>query len=251
VSRRRHKNSTPPAPETPPPIVNLADLKDADGRLRDWDLPVEEKKKSHVGLYASLGFVAVLCAAAYFGFRLGDVKPEFPPNLTPDSSIVSPIVPKEVTQLPNAAAPTSNTQQQFTPRRVAGQTVLGKIIAPLDDSKWALAELPATGERIEVDRAGVYGRAKNFTEACIGAPDGTLSLRAAVRGRDQSTAPIRSYVTNGEICANVFDEPYMELDVSGELLGAQFGLQQGVPYIALKRIKQVTMPLLEVAKRPK
>jgi hypothetical protein len=174
-------------------------------------------------------------------------------DLEPDKTVVQPqnastsrvtVEPKVVSALPGAEVQRdANSNKPLLP---PGQ-VVGRLTAPPEEGKWALSEFPTGGERIELDPSGIYARAKNFTEACIGRPDAAVPLKVAARARENPTS-VRFYLSSGEICATIFDEPLFEFAIENSFRAVQFGLQQGSPFVAMKQIKAPTVALSDVSK---
>lgn len=244
----RKKNSDQNRAQQFPPTSDVGDIgaeSDANDRVRHWDLPIGPGRRESSDLLVSLVSVCILAAAAYAGWRLRD--------LEPDKTIVQPqgapmnritVEPKVVSALPGAEVQRdANSNKPLLP---SGQ-VVGRLIAPPEEGKWSLSEFPTGGERIELDPSGIYARAKNFTEACIGRPDASIPLKVAARARENPTS-VRFYLSSGEICATIFDEPLFEFAIENSFRAVQFGLQQGSPFVAMKQIKSPTVALSDVSK---
>jgi hypothetical protein len=244
------KNKTDPhrAEQFPPTSPSNAEPieSDANERVRHWDLPISPARRESNDLAISLVSLAILALAGYVGWRLIETVPE-PISDLPKNGLGTKVTvdPKVVSALPGSENKRSASDASKSISTV-GQ-VIGKLVAPPDEEKWVLSEFPTGGERIELDSSGVYARAKNFTEACIGRPDATVTLKVAARARDNPVAA-RSYLNSGEICATIFDEPLFEFAVTNGFRAVQFGLQQGSPFVAMKQIKVPTVPLNDVSK---
>jgi hypothetical protein len=246
---RKNKTDQNRAEQYPPTSPSNAEPMESDAgdRVRHWDLPIGPARRESNDLAISLVSLAILAIAGYLGWRLIESAPERPAETSKAGAggTKATVDPKVVSALPGSELrrDAAEASKALSP---AGQ-VIGKLIAPPDDDKWVLSEFPTGGERIELDASGVYARAKNFTEACIGRPDAAVTLKAATRARDTPIA-VRSYLNSGEICATIFDEPLFEFAVANGFRAVQFGLQQGSPFVAMKQIKAPTVPLNDVSK---
>jgi hypothetical protein len=235
--RRTHHLVTPSdAPSDQPSILTTES--DAGDRVRDWDLPVSTYKRKNNNVLAALGFLAIIAIAGItIWYFLRHLQPAIAtPAVAAGSSETS--LPKEVDTLPGGVTPNgSNTEPQPTLPR--NSRVVARLVAPSNNEKWSLSEYPASGDRVELDPSGAYAFVKNFTETCVRAPPGQ-ELGIGVRARESSVS-VRTNVTTTEVCAMIFDEPLYEIKLpSGELRAVQFGLQQGTPFVAVKRIKTLT-----------
>jgi hypothetical protein len=246
----RKKNSDQNRAQQFPPTSDVGDLgaeSDANDRVRHWDLPIGPGRRESSDLFVSLVSLGILAAAAYAGWHLRDLEPDktvVQPQRPPANRVT--VEPKVVSALPGAEVQRdANSNRPLLP---PGQ-VVGKLSAPPEEGKWSLSEFPTGGERIELDASGIYARAKNFTEACIGRPDASIPLKVAARARENPTN-VRFYLSSGEICATIFDEPLFEFAVENSFRAVQFGLQQGSPFVAMKQIKSPTVALSDVSKAP-
>ncbi len=221
---------------------------DANDRVRHWDLPIGPGRRESSDLLISLVSIAILGAAAYAGWRLRDLEPD-KAAISPRGSVTTQVTvePKIVSTLPGAEGQREAGVNK--PQLPSGQ-VVGKLLAPTDEGKWSLSEFPTGGERIELDPTGIYARAKNFTEACIGRPDAAIPLKIAARARETAAnaTNVRFYLSSGEICSTIFDEPLFEFAVENGFRAVQFGLQQGSPFVAMKQIKAPSVALSDVSK---
>ncbi len=244
----RKKNSEQNRAQQFPPTSAVDEVQtesDAEDRVRHWDLPIGPGRRESSDLVISLVSLAILAAAAYAGWKLKELEPDksFIPSVGSASPKVT-VEPKVVSALPGGEATRdANTNKPLLP---PGQ-VVGKLVAPPEEGKWSLSEFPTGGERIELDGSGIYARAKNFTEACIGRPDAAIPLKIAARARENPTS-IRFYLSSGEICSTIFDEPLFEFAIDGGFRAVQFGLQQGSPFVAMKQIKVPSVVLSDVSR---
>ncbi len=249
MTRRKHKSINPELPQQESPTqTRFAPLPESDAgdRVRDWELPITPDLRRKGNLIASLIFLGIIGVMLALGWRLWLSIPETTPDKEQPGIFVPSSQPKEVFDLPGSRVNGNATDKETPASRPVEAKTITRLNAPELDGKWALAEFPTTGDRVEIDPSGIYAYAKNFTEACV-RPPANLAFKAAARARE-SALSVRSFMTNGEACATIFDEPLIEIQFGAELRAVQFGLQQGLPFVAVKRIKQSSVPLIELAK---
>jgi hypothetical protein len=246
TSRRRQRFTSAEQTDSGAPSL-ISTESDANDRVRDWELPTNASRGTSRNILISLTFLSIIGLAGFLiWYMFQHMEPLAKSQLPQEKDAMgrSVIVPKVVDALPgdkpgNPAAADSSRSDVPVAR------IVSRLDAPPDETKWALSEFPTTGDRVEVDPTGIESYARNFTEGCIRPPEGA-KVMIGVRGRE-SFLTVRSFVGDGEACATIFDEPFFEMKLAnGEHRGVQFGLQQGAPYIAVKRIKTSSIPLQEI-----
>jgi hypothetical protein len=248
ISRRRHRVvAGSPPPDAPALRDDIHVESDANDRVRHWELPQNAHRTPSRNVLISLGFLAIIAAAGYMVWYMLKAMPPpaAAPTLQTTTESLPSVTPKIVDALPNERAPATSGASAKPDVPVA--KIVSRLQAPDAQGKWALAEFPSTGDLVELDPSGLTAYARNFTEACVRPPVGA-KVEIGVRGREAGAA-VRSFVGDGEACATVFDEPFLEIKLpSGELRGVQFGLQQGAPYVAVRRISAATVALTPISR---
>ncbi len=247
MKRRSHKSvPTQIGSPTPPPSV-LLEESDAGDRVREWELPTSASKKPSQNVLASFAFLGIISLAGIALWYLLDSVPPTVREAARVPSAQSPsATPREVDVLPNAL-PSAAAKPEPTKDAMPNLRTVSRLRAPDVDGRWALSEFPTSGERVEIDPSGAFVYARSFTDACIRPVEGS-KMQVGVRGRESSVIS-RTFVGDGEACAVIFDEPMFEVRLaSGELRAVQLGLQQGAPFVAVKRIKNPTIPLQAITR---
>jgi hypothetical protein len=248
TSRRRHRIVTSAPPSNPTELRDDIHIdSDANDRVRHWELPTNAHRAPSRNVLISLGFLSIIGFAGFLvWYMLRTMDPVASvPKLQTESPTGISATPRIVDALPNERP--NPAAAQVSKPEVPVPKIINRLHAPDAEGKWSLAEFPTTGDRIELDASGLVAYARNFTEACV-QPKAGQKIQIGVRSRDGSV-PVRSFVGDGEACATVFDEPMMEVKLAdGESRSIQFGLQQGAPYVAVRRIKTPSVPLQTIAR---